>query len=308
MNYKVGVNDTYWNRRTNMMYYQYIDFLVRAFAINAKNILDVGTANTAYIENFDWISDKYTLDISKPYSSPNVTSIEMDFLEFNPENRFDFVTCLQVLEHIPKVDEFAKKLLEVSDRLLISVPYNWIEGSEDEHIHDPVDLDKVNKWFGREPSYYIIVEEPLRDIKKGKHRRLICYYQDEPVNYKKALQNVKEGYTKEIKMNSEYGNSNQNLLLNTIDLLRKEQEMNHEILETEFAIRDIETRLKELRNENKSKRQKIKALEDQIKKQSEKIVLFRNKQKYCKRQYTKIQNSRAWKVTDPIRRIKKLVK
>ena len=141
---KIGVVDQYWKKRSLMMYYKYIDFMVQAFAADAKSLIDIGTADTQYIENFDWIPNKYALDIKNPYGSAAVKSIEIDFLDYQPEEKFDFVTCLQVLEHIPNVEEFAKKLLKISNRVLISVPYMWPEGSEDEHIHDPIDLQKVN--------------------------------------------------------------------------------------------------------------------------------------------------------------------
>ncbi|ENH98078.1 hypothetical protein J416_01899 [Gracilibacillus halophilus YIM-C55.5] len=181
----------YWNRRMYMFYYQYIDFLVRAFASDAHRLLDVGTANTQYIENFEWIPEKFSLDIENPYQSPNVTAIEQDFFQYTPARDFDFVTCLQVLEHIPNVEDFAQKLLAISDKVLISVPYMWPEGSEEGHIHDPINLDKVNRWMGREPSYYIIVEEPLRNPNTGKSKRLICYYQKDKMNYGNAWKRLK---------------------------------------------------------------------------------------------------------------------
>ena len=189
-----GVDNQYWLRRSNMMYYKYIDILVKAFAYDAKSIIDVGSANTEYIEKFYWIPNKYTLDIKNPYTSSNVTAIETDFLTFKPEEKFDFVTCFQVLEHIPEVQLFAKKLFEISEKVLISVPHLWPKGAEKEHINDPVDEEKLFKWTNREPSYSIIVSEPLREPRKGISRRMICYYGPvgEQINYRKAMDNVLE--------------------------------------------------------------------------------------------------------------------
>jgi hypothetical protein len=164
----------YWAKRSNMMYYQYVDFLVRKLAADAKSLIDIGSANAQYIEDFDWIPKRNTLDIKKPYSSENVAGIQMDFFDFQPVEKYDFATCLQVLEHIPDARSFARKLFEVADHVLISVPYRWEKGSHPQHVHDPVDESKLFEWTGREPSYSIVVEEPLSGSRKG--RRLICYY------------------------------------------------------------------------------------------------------------------------------------
>ncbi len=160
-----------------MMYYRYVDFLVRALAVDARSLIDVGSANAQYIENFDWIQKRHTLDIRKPYSSENVAGIETDFFDFEPEEKYDFATCLQALEHIPDAKAFARKLFEVAERVLISVPYNWRRGSNSRHVHDPVDAGKLLDWTGREPSYSVVVEEPLS--KSSKRNRLICYYHPE---------------------------------------------------------------------------------------------------------------------------------
>ncbi len=167
----------YWTKRSNMMYYQYVDFLVRALAADARSLIDVGAADAQYIENFAWIPKRNTLDKRKPYSSENVAGIEMDFFDFEPEEKYDFATCLQVLEHVPDAKSFARKLFEIADRVLISVPYKWEKDSNRWHVHDPVDLDKLLSWTGRQPSYSIVVEEPLS--RSRKRNRLICYYHSE---------------------------------------------------------------------------------------------------------------------------------
>ena len=98
----------------------------------------------------------------------------MDFFDFEPEEKYDFVTCLQVLEHIPDAKAFARKLFQTADHVLISVPYLWKKGRATYHVHDPVDRNKLLEWTGREPDYSVVVEEPLFD--KHISRRLISYY------------------------------------------------------------------------------------------------------------------------------------
>jgi hypothetical protein len=316
-----GVKGTYWNTRQDMMYYKYIDFLVRAFAANAKNLIDIGTANTAYIENFDWISEKYALDIKNPYSSPNVKSIEIDFLQYNPERKFDFLTCLQVLEHIPKVESFAKKLFEISDKVLISVPYLWPQGSEEEHLHDPIDLEKLTSWVGREPSYYIIVEEPLRDPRIGKSRRLICYYQNEKINYGKALNSVKKTHEK----SNDKGFENMDLQSNTTkdnsDLINfakniedkianliEEQQKSMEMMRMERKVWDIEKELIQKIQKNKEYKVKQQKLSNDLDEIINKMNELKNNQKYYLNKYNKIKKSRTWRATKPIRLVGGLIK
>jgi hypothetical protein len=45
-----------------MMYYQYLDYLIRALATDAKSLIDVGSTNAQYIESFHWIPKRNTLD------------------------------------------------------------------------------------------------------------------------------------------------------------------------------------------------------------------------------------------------------
>jgi hypothetical protein len=164
----------YWRKRQGMIYYRYLDVIVRGVATDCKSMIDVGARNTPLIENFEWVDERVTLDVRAPYNSARVRGIEMDFLQFKPEKQFDIALCCQVLEHIPDAGAFARHLFEVGKRVLISVPYLWPEGGTKNHIHDPVDMEKLARWTGREPAYHIIVQEPLS--LSAKSRRLIAYY------------------------------------------------------------------------------------------------------------------------------------
>jgi len=167
-------SNSYWSRRPGLMYYSYVEALVGELASHAESMIDIGSADTPLLEKFDWIPRRCALDKRNPYSSNNVTGVKADFLKFTPEKRFDFALCLQVLEHIPEAESFARKLFEIADHVVISVPYRWEPDSSDHHVHDPVDLGKLYKWTGREPSYYIIVPELFNS-----KSRLICYYHPE---------------------------------------------------------------------------------------------------------------------------------
>jgi hypothetical protein len=164
----------YWKKRQRLIYYRYIDLIVRGVAADCRSMIDVGSRNTPLIERFNWIDERVALDIRPPYESENVRGIQADFLTFMPQKRFDIAMCCQVLEHIPDAGPFAQHLFEIADRVLITLPYLWPEGGTKGHVHDPVDLEKLIGWTKRKPDYHVLVEEPL--CPGDKCRRLIAFY------------------------------------------------------------------------------------------------------------------------------------
>ena len=142
----------YWARRVDMLYYQYVDYIVRTVGNDANSMIDIGTASCPYLEWFDWIPERVSFDMATPYQSENVTGVQGDFLTHEFDREYDVLTCLQVLEHVPDAQKFARKLLEVAKTVVISVPYRWGENTVDDHIHDPIDRKKLRKWMGRGPN------------------------------------------------------------------------------------------------------------------------------------------------------------
>jgi hypothetical protein len=161
---------SYWDKRKHMFYFQHVRTIVHFTGRDAKSLIDIGTQGCPYLEWFDWIPTRVSVDLDRPYRSETVQGVQADFLTYHPGKRFDFALCLQVLEHIPDVERFAQKLLHTADHVLISVPYCWPAGQCKSHIHDPIDFDKVLAWFRREPDFHMISKE----LKKTE--RLICYW------------------------------------------------------------------------------------------------------------------------------------
>lgn len=165
-----GRKASYWDQRKELVYYHALANCVRLIGNDAQSLLDVGSAGCKYLEWFDWIPDRASLDLKYATKAKGVRSIIHDFLTWEPDRTYDIVTCSQVLEHVPDVEAFAKKLLACGRRVLISVPHKWKAGAVKGHIHDPVDQDKVDEWFGRKPDYSMTVREPFSA------ERLICFY------------------------------------------------------------------------------------------------------------------------------------
>lgn len=163
---KMYESGAYWRKRSDMLYYQYFNYIVRCIGADARSMLDVGSGNAPYLEWFDWIPERVSVDLATPYRSKTVRGVEGDVFELAFERPFDLLSCMQVLEHVPEPEPFARRLMELGRLVLISVPYKWPKGATRSHVNDPVDLDAVVDWFGRPPNYHLVVREPFSK-KKG---------------------------------------------------------------------------------------------------------------------------------------------
>src|SRR6266480_269735 len=77
-----SVSNQYWHYRSDSLYFQYVDFLVRVVGRDAQSILDVGSNSCPYLEWFNWIPYKLSIDINAPYHSWRVHGKKIDFLEY----------------------------------------------------------------------------------------------------------------------------------------------------------------------------------------------------------------------------------
>jgi hypothetical protein len=166
----------YWQKRSDLLYYRYIDFIIRTIGRDANSLIDVGSGNCPYLEWFDWIPNRVSVDIRVPYSSNSVNGIVGNIHDLSFTEDFDVCTCLQVLEHVPDAKKFSQRLLSLAKTVVVSVPYMWpiLPKPAPGHVHDPVSYKKLSEWMGREANYKIIVTEPLSKGRSG--RRLIAIY------------------------------------------------------------------------------------------------------------------------------------
>ncbi len=168
---------SYWDKRKNNIYLRYVDYIMCALSDETKSIIDVGSRNCPYLDWFPWAKERVSLDLKTPYKGSGVRSIKTNFLTWEPDKRYDVVLCLQVLEHVPPVEEFAAKLLEIGRHVIVSVPYKWPETAMQGHVHDPIDRAKFLSWFPRRPDYMIVAREPMsRSQMSG---RLVAYFDTE---------------------------------------------------------------------------------------------------------------------------------
>lgn len=135
--------EEYWRKRQNILYYQVVKIIVDHIGKNAMSILDVGSAGCPYLDWFKHIPKRTSIDLNTPYKSAGITSYTGDFMLWEPDQHYDLVLCLQVLEHVPDAEKFAQKLLTAGTTVVVSVPYKWPFGHKKSHVHDPVDEIKL---------------------------------------------------------------------------------------------------------------------------------------------------------------------
>jgi hypothetical protein len=160
---QVSPLDAYWESRKDNIYLQVVRSLVSGLGKKAASLLDVGTAGCPYLEWFPHIPNRVSVDLTRPYEAPGVTGIKADFLLWTPPEKYQLVLCLQVLEHVRRADLFARKLLSVGGTVIISVPYKWPKGRTRSHVHDPIDEEKLVRWFRREPNFSYLCREVTAD-------------------------------------------------------------------------------------------------------------------------------------------------
>jgi hypothetical protein len=169
-----NVSNTYWNNRASSIYLYTVRQIVLGLSENATSLIDVGSAGCPYLDWYKNIPKRTSLDLRKPYVADGVKSITENFLTWEKDQQYDICTCLQVLEHVPPAEEFAQKLLNISNTLIISVPYKWTFGNNSSHVHDPVDESKMLSWFKRKPNFSIVIREVVSDS-----RRLVQVYEND---------------------------------------------------------------------------------------------------------------------------------
>jgi hypothetical protein len=140
--------EAYWARRRDLAYYREVLRLARLHAPSASSVIDVGSMNSPFVQQFDWIPEKVSLDLERRGRLRGVRSVRADFMRYEVGRFYDLVLCLQVLEHQPEPRLFAQRLLQCGRTVIVSVPHRWPRGLEPTHLHDPIDEDVLRGWLG----------------------------------------------------------------------------------------------------------------------------------------------------------------
>jgi len=158
------MNDTYWEGRKDLQYYRTVREFAEKYCPDGRTLLDVGGGvglGCRYLEWFDGFERTSVETPTNGCTLDGVRVVNADFLTWEPDRQYDLVLCLQVLEHIPDPIPFARKLFECGRVVIVSVPYRWPTGSCSEHVHDPVDEEKLRGWIGWDPVEDTVAESRL---------------------------------------------------------------------------------------------------------------------------------------------------
>lgn len=167
-----SIEENYRQSRQNLPYFMRALKIVNARK-DCNSILDVGGGSAGFLDRVDLQYTRRMLvdpDCTPGGGCPNYICMDIDFMYLRiPDNQFDVVVCLQVMEHIdPAIRrEFAAKLVQTAGKLLVvSIPYKW-QGSKEVVDHNGLDEHNIAEWFGTKSFKFDIVG-------KAKQRRMVC--------------------------------------------------------------------------------------------------------------------------------------
>lgn len=148
----------YYKRRRLYRYYVEIKKILEGFGCKER-ILDVGCKNTPIITWGDF-QERYSVDMNDRPNLNGVTKIIGKWPDVKERVPYcNVACCLQTIEHVPDYRLFVDALFEAADTIIISLPYKWKIDQCKEHVHDPIDKDKILRMIGRKHDYDIIVKD-----------------------------------------------------------------------------------------------------------------------------------------------------
>lgn len=154
--------ETYVEKRKEYEYYKVLRSLLRLICRSEDTICDVGSGGIDLLSELP-CKRKVSIDLAYPVSNEEVEGVKVDYLSYEISG-VDIMTCFQVLEHFTDecAEKFAKKLLREGRIVIVSVPYMWPENQCEEHVQDPMDVEKLISWFGKNPAFLHVVTEKVK--------------------------------------------------------------------------------------------------------------------------------------------------
>ncbi|WP_017931044.1 tetratricopeptide repeat protein [Robiginitomaculum antarcticum] len=165
--------DNYWRLRKKFVYLHVCRRLVEVIAASANAVADIGSNGSPILDFYGDIESKFSVDIDNPYQADGVISVVEDFYVWEPPVPIQVATCLQVIEHVPDPAKFCRRMLELFELSIVSVPFMEPAGLNLEHINNDINLETLISWFGRAPNFHYIAQELSGE------ERIICVYDRE---------------------------------------------------------------------------------------------------------------------------------
>ncbi|MBR2525685.1 glycosyltransferase [bacterium] len=158
MNMKDIDLELYKEKVKDYQYFKIVKNIIKILSGNEKTILDIGSAGIDLMSEYPF-KERYSVATYGAINNDRVTGYEMDFFDFEVKEKFDVITCLQVVEHVEKAKEFVQKILKSGKLCIISVPYKWEKGACKYHVQDPIDEMKMYDWSETKPLFTFWVKD-----------------------------------------------------------------------------------------------------------------------------------------------------
>ena len=171
--------DIYKEKVKDYNYFKLVKNIIKILSGNNKTILDIGSANIDLMSKYPF-AKRVSVSIDGAINNDNVTGYQMDFFNFDVPEKFDVITCLQVVEHVENAKEFVQKILKSGRLCIISVPYKWEKGACKYHVQDPIDEKKMYSWSDTKPLFTFMVKD-------GSYRMVMLYGKLNLINYLKIF-------------------------------------------------------------------------------------------------------------------------
>ena len=145
------------------------------------SLLDVGSGVSRGV---DWLKalphfDRTSLELED--KGKRLKGVEMqfgDFQKWDDSRSFEYVVCMQVLEHTDDPEEFAAKLFRrATKQVVISIPYMWPQDAGRQHKWNNLTEDNLRQWVGVAPVFSQIIRERNGTKDGNPIRRLIEVYE-----------------------------------------------------------------------------------------------------------------------------------
>lgn len=167
--------ETYWDKRRGDVLYAVVDRLVKKTVGNAKSVLDVGSGGCPHLEVFEAAERRVSVDLRSPYEAAGVEAVTMDFLDWEADQKYDVVLCLQSVDRFRNPRKAAEKLLKTGRTVIVSVTYGRVIERGAGKPSETVDEETLYQWFRRQPNFtYFCKEVVSGDL------RLICVFDATP--------------------------------------------------------------------------------------------------------------------------------
>jgi len=151
-----------------LQYYKVVNKLLQENS-PGEMLIDVGCHNTPIVLWGDF-KRRVTIDLEPRPHIDGVEAIVGDWMQV--QLPIATVTlCLQTLEHLTDdvIYEFATKVRQSADIIIVSVPFMWPAGMCHWHKQDPIDAAKLDRIMGdKSLSSEIVKDSGLN--------RLVCVY------------------------------------------------------------------------------------------------------------------------------------